>query len=246
MYAKAHELGYDTTMSTPADTQLRAKNQWDITVHPVVRVEEAEGAGAESIGKKTRAPDVTFRTTKLISSIGAEGVRSRGTRVWQAQQLVAGKMQPTEMVMKDYWVDSNRVREADIWLKILMDAPTARARTLLKRHLLTPLYSGDVMIDGQEDTTHALRRFSTLPACKGMKMIQLLRSSTEITDNDSIVTEDQPFASRGSGAMPQGPAALPGDKSHHRIVFKERGVTIEHLTTVSQVLRAGMQALKGG
>ena len=49
MYAKAHELGYDTTMSTPADTQLRVKNQWNITVQPVIRVEDAEGAEAKSI-----------------------------------------------------------------------------------------------------------------------------------------------------------------------------------------------------
>ena len=73
MYAKPHELGYDTTMRIPADVQLRVKNQWNITVQPIVRVEEAEGAEAKSIGKKTRAPDVTFRTTDLISSIGAEG-----------------------------------------------------------------------------------------------------------------------------------------------------------------------------
>ena len=238
-------------MRIPADVQLRVKNQWDITVHPNVHGEGEEGAEATPGGKNTRVSDVTLRTTELISSIGAEGVRSRGTRVWQAQQLDAGKMQPTEVVMKDYWVDSNRIREADIWLKMLEDAPTAKAKNILRRHLLTPLYWGDVVINGQEDTTHALRHFSAPSACKGMKMIQLLRSSAEIADDDSIVTEDKQFASRGSGAIPHGPVSetrtvLPDDKSHHRIVFKERGITIGQLTSVGEVLRAGIQALKGG
>ena len=237
-------------MSTPADTQLRVKNQWDITVQPVVRAEDAEGAEAKSIGKKTRAPDVTFRTTDLISSIGAEGVRSRGTRVWQAQQLDAGKMQPTKVVMKDYWVHSNRIREPVVRLKMLEDAPTAKAKNILRRHLLTPLYWGDVVIDGQEDTTHALRRLSALSACKEMKMVPLIRGSTT-TNNHNTVMEDILHAPRGSGAIPQGPVSetrtvLLDDKSHHRIVFKERGITIGQLTSVGEVLRAVIQALKGG
>ena len=249
MYAKAHELGYDTTMSTPADTQLRVKNQWNITVQPVIRVEDAEGAEAKSIGKKTRAPDVTFCTTELISSIGAEGVRSRGTRVWQAQQLDAGKMQPVEVVMKDYWVDSNRIREADIRLEILKDAHTEEDRKLLRRHLLTPLYSGDVVIEEDVDSTCALRRSASLSACEGMKMVSLVRSSPTTIDHNAVM-EDIPHAPWGSGAIPQGPISqarivLIDDKSHHRIVFKEKGVTIEHLTRVSKVILAGMQALNG-
>ena len=140
MYAKPHELGYDTTMSTPADAQLRVKNQWDITIHSAVHGQEEEGVDTGSVEESTRASDVTFRTTELISSIGAEAVRSRGTRVWQAQQLDAGKMQPTKVVMKDYWVDSNRMREPVVRLKMLEDAPTAKAKNILRRHLLTPLY----------------------------------------------------------------------------------------------------------
>ena len=237
-------------MRIPADVQLRVKNQWDITVHPNVHGEGEEGAEATPGGKNTRVSDVTFRTTELISSIGAEGVRSRGTRVWQAQQLDVGKMQPTEVVMKDYWVDSNRIREADIWLKMLEDAPTAKAKNILRRHLLTPLYWGDVVINGQQDTTHALRGLSALSACNEMKMVPLIRDSTATNDHNTVM-EDIAYAPRGSGAIPQGPVpesriVLLDDKSHHRIVFKERGITIEHLTKVSEVLSAGMQALKGG
>ena len=60
MYAKPHELGYDTTMRIPADVQLRVKNQWDITVHPNVHGEGEEGAEATPGGKNTRVSDVTF------------------------------------------------------------------------------------------------------------------------------------------------------------------------------------------
>ena len=106
------------------------------------------------------------------------------------------------------------------------------------------------MIDGEVDSTRTLRRSALLSACEGMKMVPLIRSSPATIDHNTVM-EDMPNAPRGSGAIPQGQVsegrvALLDDKSHHRIVFKERGITIEHLTKVSHVLRAGMQALKGG
>ncbi|KAI0086025.1 hypothetical protein BDY19DRAFT_996211 [Irpex rosettiformis] len=245
MYAKRHELGYDTTIRPPSDVQLRVRNQWDVKVH----YDEEEGAGCKR--KRTRSQtckqEITFRTTGLISSIGAKGVRGRGTRVWQGQTLVNGQMQPDsdEMVMKEYWVDSDRMREAEIWRRILEDAVTEEDRELLKRHLLTPLYSGDVVVDGKLDTTDRLRNHATISADDGFKMAPLTRDSRQTNPNYSAIE-----ASQGFGAIPPWlvSPAIPrivvlDDKSHHRIIFKEKGVTIEHLTTVSLVLHAAMQAL---
>ena len=80
-------------------------------------------------------------------------------------------------------------------------------------------------------------------------MVPLVRSSPATIDHNAV-TEDILHAPRGSGAIPRGPISqarivLIDDKSHHRIVFKEKGVTIEHLTRVSKVILAGMQALNG-
>ncbi|KAI0084508.1 hypothetical protein BDY19DRAFT_1060215 [Irpex rosettiformis] len=253
MYAKAHELGYDPTIRPPPDIQLRVKNQWNITVH---YTDDGEGQViAGSNGKRscsrTREREITFRTIDLLSSIGAEAVRSRGTRVWAGQLLINGQIQPDSdnMVMKEYWVDSDRVREAEIWRRILEDAPTEKDREILKRHLLTPLYSGDVVVDGKLDTTDYLRRYAAISEVGGLEMVPLLRKPKE-TNYDHTVMEADDFAPQGSGAIPSGPVTASRivvlhDKSHHRIIFKEKGTTIEHLTTVSRVLRAGIQALNG-
>ncbi|KAI0086004.1 hypothetical protein BDY19DRAFT_996190 [Irpex rosettiformis] len=255
MYAKRHELGYDTTIRPPSDMQLRVKNQWDITVHYIDDEEEGAGAGAgagagcKRTHPQTRKQEVTFRTTGLISSIGAEGVRGRGTRIWQGQTLVNGQMQPDrdEMVMKEYWVDSDRMREAEIRRRILEDAVTEEDRELLNRHLLTPLYSSDVVVDGKLDTTDRLRKYATISGDDGLEMIPLIRDSRQPNPDHSVMEADEKVP-QGSGAIPSWPISIPrvvvlDDKSHHRIIFKEKGVTIEHLTTVSLVLHAAMQAL---
>ncbi|KAI0086022.1 hypothetical protein BDY19DRAFT_996208 [Irpex rosettiformis] len=251
MYAKRHQLGYDTTIRPPSDVQLRVKNQWDIMVHYVDDDEEGAGAGSKRkrTRSRTRKQEITFRTTDLISSIGAEGVRGRGTRVWQGQTLVNGQMQPDsdEMVMKEYWVDSDRMREAEIRRRILKDAATEEDRELLKRHLLTPLYSGDVVVDGKLDTTDRLRNHATISEGDGFEMIPLIRDSKQ-PNPDHLVMEADKKAPQGSGAILPWAVSVPrvvilDDKSHHRIIFKEKGVTIEHLTTVSQVLHAAVQAL---
>ncbi|KAI0086023.1 hypothetical protein BDY19DRAFT_1050220 [Irpex rosettiformis] len=252
MYAKRHKLGYDPTIRPPSDVQLRVKNQWDIKIYYVV-VDDDEGARAGSKRKRTRSQtckqEITFRTTGLISSIGAEGVHGRGTRVWRGQTLVNGQMQPDsdEMVMKEYWVDSDRMREAEIRRRILEDAVTEEDRELLKRHLLTPLYSGDVVVDERLDTTDRLRNHATISADDGFKMVPLMSDSRQPNPNYSTIEVGE-SASQGSRAIPPWAVSVPrvvilDDKSHHRIIFKEKGVTIEHLTTVSQVLHAAVQAL---
>ncbi|KAI0699998.1 hypothetical protein BC835DRAFT_1329496 [Cytidiella melzeri] len=240
MYAKSHELGYDPTMKPAADKRPRYRNQWDITVHYV-----EEGSAGDD-GTEVKTGTATFRTIQVLSNVGAETIRSRGTRVWQARQIINGKEQPETVVIKDYWVDSDRMREATIWRNMLQDAPSDELREPLKRHLLTPLYSGDVVIGGQIDNTLSLlRRGTALP--KDLEPFATVHLAP-LPTSEETVPEEHPLAPQGAGIIP--PQAPPPpemmvfhDKSHHRIVFKETAKTIENLNTVGTTLQAAGQTL---
>ncbi|KAI0701179.1 hypothetical protein BC835DRAFT_1440239 [Cytidiella melzeri] len=240
MYAKPHELGYDPTMKSAGDPQLRARNQWDMTIHYVE--DSVEGGDAQ----EPRTSTVTFRTITELSNIGAEAIRSRGTRVWKAQQLIDGKVQPELVVIKDYWVDDNRLREATIRKKILEDAPSDERRSILEEHLLTPLYFGDVVIDGQKDNTLTLlRRGAALPTdLEPFPAVHV----PPLAISEDTVPKDMPLAPQGSGIpLPEVPLKPPitsfHDKSHHRIVFKETGNTTETITSMKTTLQVSGQAL---
>ena len=116
MFAEAHELGYDPTIR-PAKGLSRSTNQWDITVHYGDNVDTSQPVDVSKLRT------VVLRTEKLESSIGAEAMRSRGTRVWQARIIRPdGKLDDKVSVIKDYWVDHDRLREAMIRQRILDDA----------------------------------------------------------------------------------------------------------------------------
>ncbi len=217
MYAAEHELGYDPTIQIAKD-QSRYKNQFDITIHHVER--GAVGTDTNSIDT-SKLKTVVFRTETLVSDIGAEAMRSRGTRVWTARKLGRhGEVQGPLMIIKDYWVDHYMSREADTYARILDDAQTEADRDILKRHLLTPVYFGDVVIDGQRDNTLSLlRRGAAVPSDTAYPTIH---------GDDSYI---QPM--------------LFHEKSHHRIVFLEYCVPISRLNSGREVLSIVMQVTDG-
>jgi hypothetical protein len=56
-----------------------------------------------------------FRTTQILSSYGAESLRGRGTRVFEAVEIDGnGDPNGSPVVLKDTWVDSDRTREGNI------------------------------------------------------------------------------------------------------------------------------------
>ena len=95
-FATEQELGWDTSITLYRPRPLIAPNevQYDIKVR-----DDAKGT--------TR----TFRTRRLISSIGADALRGRGTRVWEVVELKNGKEGTSKHVLKDAWVDVERERE---------------------------------------------------------------------------------------------------------------------------------------
>ncbi|KAI0701055.1 hypothetical protein BC835DRAFT_295958 [Cytidiella melzeri] len=238
MYARSHELGYDTTMKPASDALLRAQNQWDISIQY-----EKEGGGGR---QETKSETVTFRTVKQLSGIGAETIRGRGTRVWRAQQLNNEHLEPEKVVIKDYWVDDDRIREATIRQKILDAAPSQKEREMLEQYLLTPLYSGDVEIEGKKDKTHdLLRRGSAVPT--GLPPFPTTHTSPPKIP-DGTVSEDVHLAPIGTGTIvvpriPDPRIRYFHDKCHHRLVFKEDARTIEEVTSMGEVFHFAGQTM---
>ncbi|KAI0085147.1 hypothetical protein BDY19DRAFT_1059765 [Irpex rosettiformis] len=240
MFAKAHELGYDPTMQ-PARDGKRWLNQWDITLHYFPEGDDDDLSGPIDVSK---LQTVVLRTQKLESNIGAEAMRSRGTRVWQARILGPnGQLSDRIVVLKDYWVDHDRLREATIRQRILDDAKTEDQRDVLRRHLLTPLYSGDVVIAGQRDNTHSLlRRGAKVPIGTLYPIVH-----EEVALTATAIPEDEPFApQQGTDTIASQTERLLklimlNDKSHHRIVFAEVAVTIEDMQSAKRVFNIAEQ-----
>ena len=86
MYADTTQLGWDPTME---------------------RVSTRHHVGQVDYIIKFR--NVRYRTVRLISDIGAEAIRGRGTRVWEVRQLNKNDEEdPTPLVLKDSWADAQK------------------------------------------------------------------------------------------------------------------------------------------
>jgi hypothetical protein len=99
-----------------------------------------------------------------MSSYGAEPLQGRGTRVFEAVELDGnGEPNGSLVVLKDSWVDSDRMREGDI-LASLHAAADEEDKQLVEAHFLTTICHGDVRtdLDIVDDTATALMRGSQL------------------------------------------------------------------------------------
>ena len=84
-----------------------------------------------------------FRATKILSSYGAEPLRGRGTRVFEAFELdERGQKKGTAVVLKVIWIDNDRAREGSILAQLYV--ADAEDKKLLKTYFLTAVRDGDV------------------------------------------------------------------------------------------------------
>ncbi|KIP01905.1 hypothetical protein PHLGIDRAFT_321572 [Phlebiopsis gigantea 11061_1 CR5-6] len=144
-FASEQELGWDTSIPLYEPSLRIGKPQYNIAVR--------DGE------KGTTKP---FRTRRLISNIGADPLSGRGTRVWEAIEL--GGEDGEEMsgtgstcVLKDFWVDNDRMREGAILAQIPVDAnargPESDEKRTMDNCVLNVLTYGDVHVDGDPDKT---------------------------------------------------------------------------------------------
>ena len=101
-----------------------------------------------------------FLTTNIVSSFGAEPLRGRGTRVFEAIEIDGrGCEIGSHVVLKDIWIDHDRTREGII-LAQLYDEAGDEDKELVKKHFLTVICHGDVWTEPEvlDDTENGLMR----------------------------------------------------------------------------------------
>lgn len=106
MSAHEVELGWDDTIKLTKPLDLKEANSeqpsWDITVR-----------------RQGTKECTVYRTKRVISNFAADAIRGRGTRVWEVVQLDEKQNEIDEvLVLKDSWIDADRLREGDILHKI--------------------------------------------------------------------------------------------------------------------------------
>ncbi|KAF9506932.1 hypothetical protein BS47DRAFT_1399046 [Hydnum rufescens UP504] len=85
------------------------------------------------------------------------------TRVFEAIEVEdGGKETRGPVVLKDIWIDHDRMREGDILTQLYNDVDGEDKR-LAKKHFLTPICHGDVLVapDTADDTRDIMRRLKT-------------------------------------------------------------------------------------
>ena len=144
-FADKPSLGLDPTI----ERVQGQKTQYIIAVHP-----------DNDRGKPRR-----FLTRNIISSYGAEPLRGRGTRVFQVTEIdEEGRSRGPDVVLKDIWIDYDRMREGAVLAQLYDDADE-EGRKLVRKHFLTTICHGDVWTKPGvvDDTRNGLMRGLELP-----------------------------------------------------------------------------------
>lgn len=214
-FASASHLGFDPTITPVWNTNAGNNRQYEITVR------SRDGTTS------------SFLTEHLISNIGAEAVRGRGTRVWKVRKLVDGVPSGDPMVLKDCWIDHDRKREGDILDQLRSSAQNDTHKAIFSKHFLTVNCHGDVYVDSQLDNTKTLLRQDTdIPEDLGWYQLKHAgpKSGAEHVTMPPVgrtpVTEQIPKAED---------AVEYDEKTHYRIVFNEVAKGIDELTSMHMI-----------
>ncbi|KAI0088535.1 hypothetical protein BDY19DRAFT_906557 [Irpex rosettiformis] len=227
VYAKPHELGIDTNMTIVKGEGDDSTLVYDIVLHHV-QVER---------GRKEVDP-IIVRTVRLINDDGVKYPLGQGTRVWRVNRLVHGKVDKSApgRVLKESWVDEDREREGAI-LEQIRNQPEVIADDDLKPAFeglfLTPVASGDVLIEGHPDSTRGLiTRGAEIPTTAvifSLKVSASHQPSHAVHGTGSripIVPSSVRFRQRFIGNI---------NKQHYRVLFAEECKPLSKETSLRNV-----------
>lgn len=222
-FADDQDLGFDKTITRAPGLDATGRAQYDIKV-----------------GEKV------YRTQRLISSIGAESTRGRGTRVWEVRELDAHGNEASEScILKDSWSDRSRDREGKI-NELIRGTKTADQRVTegLNKSLLTYLSSWDVTVEISKGVHHT-------DSTRGI----ITRGQAPVFTNTLQVMKDfearqpvpQKNPAQGTASQVQAKTAhvVYGEKIHHRVVFEEVGITTADVGSLSQAFHHLSQVSNG-
>ena len=225
MYAETTQLGWDPTMERVSPR------------HHIGQVEYI-----------IKCCDVKYRTVRLISDIGAEAIRGRGTRVWEVRRVRGEDTpdDPTPLVLKDSWVDADREPEGKILASIRKAVKKLPDMDDTDDFFMEAKDYGDVYIGNDIDHTHKLiRKRSFLDGADPKPLV--------IKAKTPVPAKGRPIPSNATGVT--GAPQLPADgsrelvkysaKVHHRIVFTEVGKTIAEVESLADAVVAMLDVVRG-
>ena len=145
-------------------------------------------------------------------------------------------------MLKDTWIDSDRTREANI-LALLYAAADDEDKPLFQKHFLTPICHGDVWTESDilDDTANALMR--------GLRITPDHDSLFKLQRRPSIPNHEPPCGSDGFRAVSRVQAPhlhlSYAHKTHYRAVFKEKGITIDRIKSLPDVMTVLTETVSG-
>ncbi|KAJ3710136.1 hypothetical protein DFJ43DRAFT_1142763 [Lentinula guzmanii] len=200
-----------------------------------------------------------YKTVKTLSDYSADNPLGRATRVWKVQDA-----QGNTRVLKDLWLEHDRLEEHKIYENILQDVEKSnsatpehkeKARNAVADRLLTPLDHCRVKVSGTADDDTNLVILRGYDMNKARTVVLISPSQSNPPEKQSIGfsfsnDQDAEFitpASQDSGLqVPQRvvhnslqETEIPNDQRYHyRIVFEEYATTIYDERNLANILKA--------
>ncbi|KAF5390001.1 hypothetical protein D9757_003900 [Collybiopsis confluens] len=171
-----------------------------------------------------------FATVKNLADYSADSLISRATRVW----LVKDK-EGKEFVLKDVWMDTDRLPEHEIRDNLLRDVLKERGsddHRTLSNHMLTPRVFERMKIDDMDDTTPRMMNEQTPTTSSVFDLAISMFAppsarSFHPSDSTSQADRSETFKRTPVQTQTEAPPELTiRSKYHYRIVFEEHGTDL--------------------
>ncbi|KAF5370176.1 hypothetical protein D9757_010613 [Collybiopsis confluens] len=191
----------------------------------------------------------SFTTVKNLADYSADSLVSRATRVWLVKDEEGRKF-----VLKDVWMDTDRLPEHEIRDNLLEDVLKKRGlhdHRKLSNHMLTPRVFERMKIDDKDDTTPSMMNEQTPTTSRVFFLIRPIpiparSQSSHPSETSSQANWSETFTP--VQVQTEGSAKLTiRSKYHYRIVFEEHGTDLYsemNLHSVFKTLSDLINALK--
>jgi hypothetical protein len=142
-------------------------------------------------------------------------------------------------VLKDIWIDDDRVREGEILASLLEEA-NSEDKELVKQYFLTAITHGDVWIgpNFRDETANGL-----------MRGLEIHHNSSFELQHTPVLHTMLPPGSQSSREMSQvqfpHPNRIYEPKTHYRIVFEQICEPIDHISSLPDVLDVLTETVSG-
>jgi hypothetical protein len=235
MYAEECELGIDPTVKVVRDSDPR-NLQYDYTVRVVTKSDDLRDDEVENR---------IYRTDHMINYDGAKSLRGRGTRIWKVHRVVDETVDKTQSgVLKDFWVDDDRIPETEILEKI-KNQP--KLPVWFPKTLLTPIATGDVYINAKRDSTRTLiMRGAKIPSDAAVFPTCVPNTHQPLHTVTTAIVTDVNASTLKSNVGEEKPKIVQYfSKYHHRIVFVEECRPLSLSRSLREVFAALLRIIAG-